>query len=116
MTDPAHTPHQTSGHAIYEELAQTPEFRELRSRYRGFAIPATIAFLVWYFLYVVLSTFAGGFMGTKLIGNINVALVLGLLQFVSTFAIAYVYARYANRKFDPIARDLQARYDREVRR
>lgn len=110
----SHSPHQTSGHAIYEELATTPEFRKLRSRYRGFAIPATVAFLVWYFLYVLLSTFAGGFMAVQVVGNINVALVFGLLQFVSTFLIAYLYSRYANKNFDPIARDLQARYDQEV--
>lgn len=115
MDDSSNTPHQRSGHAIYEELARTPEFRELRSRYRGFAIPATIAFLVWYFLYVLMSIFAGGFMGIKVFGNINVALIFGLLQFVSTFGIAYLYARYANKNFDPIARDLQGRYDREVR-
>lgn len=115
MADSSQSPHQSSGHAIYEELAKTPEFRELRSRYRRFAIPATIAFLAWYFLYVLMSSFAGDFMAIKVIGNINVALVFGLLQFVSTFAIAYFYARYAHKNFDPIARELQARYDREVR-
>ncbi|HEX4977242.1 MAG TPA: DUF485 domain-containing protein [Nocardioides sp.] len=115
MADSSQSPHQSSGHAIYEELAKTSEFRELRSRYRGFAIPATVAFLVWYFLYVLMSSFAGGFMGTKVIGNVNVALIFGLLQFVSTFGIAFFYARYANKNFDPIARDLQGRYDREVR-
>ncbi len=36
-------------------------------------------------------------MGTKLVGNINVALVFGLLQFVSTFLIAWLYSRYADR-------------------
>jgi uncharacterized membrane protein (DUF485 family) len=42
-------------------------------------------------------------MSTKLIGNINVAFVFGILQFVSTFAIAMIYSRYANRKLDPTA-------------
>ena len=111
-----HSPHQSSGHAIYAELAKTDEFRTLRSRYRGFAIPATVAFLAWYFLYVLMSTFAEGFMAVKLVGNINVALVFGLLQFASTFFIAFLYSRHANKNFDPIAADLQARYDREVRR
>jgi uncharacterized membrane protein (DUF485 family) len=115
VADSSQSPHQSSGHAIYEELASTSEFRELRSRYRGFAIPATIAFLVWYFLYVLMSSFAGGFMATKVVGNINIALVFGLLQFASTFAIAFFYSRYAHKNFDPIARDLQGRYDREVR-
>jgi uncharacterized membrane protein (DUF485 family) len=111
-----HSPHQSSGHAIYEELASTEEFKTLKKRYRGFAIPATVAFLLWYFLYVLMSTFAEDFMATKVVGNINVALVFGLLQFASTFLIAYLYSRYANKNFDPIAADLQARYDSEVRR
>jgi uncharacterized membrane protein (DUF485 family) len=42
-------------------------------------------------------------MSIKLVGNINVALVLGLLQFVSTFLIAWYYSRYAAEKLDPIA-------------
>ena len=106
-----HSPHQRSGHAIYDELAKTDEFRTLRSRYRGFAIPATVAFLAWYFLYVLMSTFAEDFMAIQVVGNINVALVFGLLQFVSTFLIAFAYARYMNRNVDPLARALNARYD-----
>ena len=43
---------------MYESLHATDEFRELRRRYRGFAIPWTIAFLVWYLLYVVMSNWA----------------------------------------------------------
>ena len=43
---------------IYDRLHATPEFVELRRRYRGFVFPATVAFLAWYLLYVVLSTWA----------------------------------------------------------
>lgn len=67
----------------------------------------TVAFLAWYLLYVVLSGWARGFMGIKLLGEINVGLVLGLLQFVSTFLIAWTYARHAERKLDPIADKLR---------
>ena len=63
----------------------------------------TIAFLSWYFLYVLMCAFARDFMDTKLFGNINVALMFGLLQFVSTFTIAIAYSRYANSKMDPLA-------------
>ena len=58
----------------------------------------TVALLTWYLLYVVLSAFARGFMSTTLFGNINVALVFGLLQFVTTFGIAVLYSRYADRR------------------
>ena len=101
-------------HEVYENLHATPEFGELRRRYRRFAIPYTIAFLVWYLLYVVMSNWAEDFMNLKLIGNINVALVFGLLQFASTFGIAWLYARHANKEFDPIAEDLERRYNEAV--
>ena len=108
--------HGTSGHAVYEELASSDDFRELRSRYRAFAIPWTLAFLAWYLLYVLMSNYATGFMDTKLVGNINVALVFGLLQFASTFGIAFLYSRHAARRFDPLADRIKARYDAEVGR
>jgi uncharacterized membrane protein (DUF485 family) len=103
--------HQRSDHPIYEELHDSPDFDDLRLRYRRFAIPWTVAFLAWYLLYVIMSNWAHDFMSIKLVGNINVALVFGLLQFVSTFLIAWAYARYMNRHVDPLARALNARYD-----
>jgi uncharacterized membrane protein (DUF485 family) len=95
---------------IYDRLHATPEFAELRHRYRSFVIPATVAFLAWYLLYVVLSNWAGGFMSTQVVGNINVALIFGLLQFVTTFALAWYYAHYSQTKLDPLARQLDAEY------
>jgi len=85
------------------EAQQTPEFAGLRKALRGFVFPTTAAFLVWYALYVILSAYARDFMAHKLIGNINVALVFGLLQFATTFLIAWLYARYADRRLDPVA-------------
>ncbi len=103
-------------HDLYERIHATADFQELRRRYHGFAIPATIAFMVWYLLYALASTFARGFMAIDLIGNINVGLIFGLLQFVSTFTIAWLYSRHANKQLDPIAGRLQRRYEEEVAR
>ena len=96
----------------YERIAATAEFSELRRRYRGFVFPATAAFLVWYLLYVVMSMWAPDFMGTKVVGNINVALVFGLLQFVTTFALAWLYSQYSTRQLDPLARQLTAEFEK----
>ena len=71
--------------------------------------------MTWYLLYVVMSNWATGFMGTEVVGNINVALVFGILQFVSTFFIAWLYGRYMHANVDPIARELEKRYDDELR-
>ncbi|MBM7517281.1 DUF485 domain-containing protein [Nocardioides nitrophenolicus] len=95
---------------VYDELHASPEFTELKRRYRGFVFPATLAFLSWYLLYVVLSNWAGDFMSKQVVGNVNVALVFGLLQFATTFLIAWLYARYSSARLDPLAGELDARY------
>ena len=95
---------------VYDRLHESSEFTELRRRYRGFVIPATVAFLAWYLLYVAMSNWAGDFMAIKVAGNINVALIFGLLQFVTTFGLAWLYSRYSNAKLDPLARNLEQAY------
>ncbi|MCT9929310.1 DUF485 domain-containing protein [Planotetraspora sp. A-T 1434] len=101
--------------SVYEEIQASDQFQELRRRYRSWAFPMTVAFLAWYLLYVVLSGFARGFMGTKLFGNINVALVFGLLQFVSTFLIAWAYSRHAASKLDPLADELRDKVEEKAK-
>lgn len=111
--DPLEPHTQASRHdPIYDELHASPEFAELRRKYQRFIFPVSIAFMLWYLLYVLMSSFAGDFMSRQVVGNINIALVFGLLQFASTFLIAYLYARYANREIDPGARELELRYGR----
>ena len=83
-----------------------PRFAELKRRLFRFVVPATTAFLAWYLLYVLLSAYTRDFMGTVLFGHFNVALVFGLLQFVSTFGIAWAYSHYSSREYDPQAREL----------
>lgn len=95
----------------YTALQQTPEFQSLRRKFRGFVFPMTAFFLVWYFIYVLLSVYAHDFMSQKVFGNINVGLLFGLGQFVTTFAITFIYARWANRELDPMAESLGARLD-----
>lgn len=87
----------------WRRIQEGPEFIQLKKRLRAFIFPMTVLFLGWYLLYVLLADFAHDFMSTKLFGNINVGLVLGLLQFVSTFVITGLYVRYANKNLDPIA-------------
>ncbi len=93
----------------YMAIQDTPEFADLRSRFRRFVFPMTGLFLAWYFMYVLLSTYAPDFMANKLFGNITTGLVLGLLQFVTTFAITMTYTRWADRSFDTAAAELHDR-------
>ncbi|MEO5852453.1 MAG: DUF485 domain-containing protein [Nocardioides sp.] len=109
------SPHTQSERSdpLYDELAATADFKELRKLYRGFVFPATVAFLSWYLLFVILSNWAHDFMSTRLVGNINVALVFGLLQFATTFGLAYLYSRFSNAKLDPLARKLNDQYEKD---
>jgi uncharacterized membrane protein (DUF485 family) len=92
----------------YLAVQRSDEFAGLRKTLRGWVFPMTAAFFIWYALYVILCAYARDFMSTKIVGNINVALVFGLLQFVSTFLIAWLYARFADRKIDPVANHIRA--------
>ena len=103
-------------HAVYERIAGEGDFAELRRRYRRVAFPATIAFMVWYITYVVCNLWARDFMDTQVVGNVNVALVFGLLQFASTFIIAYLYARYSTKNLDPLADKLRDEFESEISR
>jgi uncharacterized membrane protein (DUF485 family) len=96
-----------SGHRFVEVQA-SPEFQELRSRLRRFVFPMSALFLLWYAAYVVLGAFAHDFMATKVWGNVNIGLLIGLGQFLSTFIITGIYVRFANRELDPRAEAIRA--------
>ncbi|GAA5032348.1 DUF485 domain-containing protein [Microbacterium fluvii] len=97
----------------YIAVEESPRFVELKRRQRSFVFPFAVAFLVWYFAFVLLSSFAPEFMAQPVWGAITVGLLLGLGQFVTTFAITMGYVSYANRKLDPIAEEI--RHDLESR-
>jgi uncharacterized membrane protein (DUF485 family) len=105
--DPSAPGAPTSSPVDFTEVQQRPQFQELRKRHRSFVFPMAAAFLLWYFLYVLLADYAHEFMSTPVWGNINIGLLLGLLQFVSTFGITMWYVSYANKRLDPIAEELR---------
>jgi uncharacterized membrane protein (DUF485 family) len=96
---------------VYEQMQASPEFAQLRAKLRRFIFPMSVAFLLWYLAYVLLASYAPDFMAIKVIGNINIGLIFGLLQFVSTFVITTIYVRYANRHLDPAAARLRERIE-----
>ncbi|MBO0896579.1 MULTISPECIES: DUF485 domain-containing protein [Arthrobacter] len=95
----------------FTEVQKSPELQELRKRQRSFIFPMAVVFLLWYFAYVLLADYAHDFMSTQVWGNINIGLILGLLQFVTTFGITMWYVSYANRRMDPIAADLREKLE-----
>lgn len=102
---------RTHSGETYLELQQSPEFGDLRRRHRKFVFPMAGLFLAWYFLYVLLAAYAPDFMSHRVFGNVNVGILLGLGQFVSTFLITILYVRWADREFDPRAQALHDRLE-----
>ena len=99
----------------YEHAHDGADFIELRRRHRSFVFPVAIGFLAWYFLYVLMADYAHDFMSKKVLGNINIGLLFGLLQFVSTFTITTLYVRFADRRLDPLAAQIRDEVEGGVR-
>jgi uncharacterized membrane protein (DUF485 family) len=96
---------------LHERVQASPEFVELRKRLRRFVFPMTALFLLWYLAFVLLVSYERDLMATPVLGGVNLGLVLGLAQFVSTFALTAGYVRYARRRLDPLAAQLHERVE-----
>ncbi|WP_371501877.1 DUF485 domain-containing protein [Kitasatospora sp. NBC_00374] len=101
--------------AVYHDLAQSEAFGRLRRSYRRSAGVLTAIFLTVYLSYVLLSSHAPALMAVRVVGNINAAFALGVLQFVTTFLIAWLYTRHAHSRLDPLADRLRAEFDETTR-
>jgi uncharacterized membrane protein (DUF485 family) len=101
----------TPTEAKYLAAQDSPEFQELRRRYRGWVLPVVAGALAWYFLYVALAAYATDFMARPVLGNVNVGLLLGLAQFASTFAITALYIRFADRVLDPVSTRIRDEFE-----
>lgn len=98
----------------YAAIAQDRRFRLLKRRFHRAALIVAVSFLSWYLLYVLLSAFARGLMALPVFGNVNVAIVLGVLQFASTFLLAWWYSRHARTAVDPLAAQLREELGRQA--
>lgn len=99
----------------FERIQASQNFVDLKKRFRAFAFPMTVAFLVWYFAYVLLSTYAPGAMSVRVLGTLNLGLLLGLAQFATTFLITWLYLRHANKSLDPLARAIRAELEGDTK-
>lgn len=91
----------------YRAVQQSPEFQTLRRTHRNFVFPVLGACLLWYIAYVLLAGYAHDFMSTPVFGSVNVAILLGLAQVVTTFAVTTWYVHFANKRLDPLAAEIR---------
>ncbi len=92
---------------VYRSVQSSLAFQRIRHSYRSFVFPVSGVFLSWYLLYVAAQAAAPGLMRTPVAGPVNVAWLLGLLQFATTFLLTWLYARNARTKRDRAALSLR---------
>jgi uncharacterized membrane protein (DUF485 family) len=95
----------------YEAVRASRDFWTIQRRFGSFVVPTCALLLAWYFLFVIISVFAPGFMRISVFGAVNVGLCFGALQFASTFAIAIGYQRWAKHRLDPLTERLRQRIE-----
>ena len=96
-----------------EAVGRDPEMVELEHRHRRFVWPATVFFLVYYMALNLLAGTSPGLMGTKLFGQFTFGYLFALSQFLMAFVVAWVYARWAATRIDPLATDLREKLHRQ---
>lgn len=93
----------------YAQIATSTDFAALRRRFLRFVVPMTATYLAWYLLFVLLAMYAPGIMAIKVAGDLTFGLVMGGLQFLSTFGLAAWYVRFATDTLDPAAAAIRDR-------
>ncbi len=96
-----------------EAVGRDPEMVELEQRHRRFVWPVTIFFLIYYLALPVLAGTAKDLMGTKVFGDFTFGYLFALSEFLMAFVVAWVYARWAASRMDPLAMDLRDKLHRQ---
>jgi uncharacterized membrane protein (DUF485 family) len=102
---------QTLAHDDWESIERDGEFRELVHRKRNFIIPATIFFIVYYFGFLILVGYFPSVVDVNVIGNINIAYLFALSEFIMAWIITALYVWRAG-LFDSIAQRILERVKR----
>jgi uncharacterized membrane protein (DUF485 family) len=105
---------QVDREAEWLRIERTPAFKELVQKKKGFIIPATIFFLIFYFGLPVLAGFTTVLNGYA-IGSITWAYVYAFAQFAMTWILMHIYVSRANRWDDLVDRARQEAAEGEAR-
>lgn len=91
---PAHE-QTAAGGGSWEKISAMPEYQELLAAKRKFIVPASIFFIVYYFLLPIACGWAPGLMKTEILGKANLAYVFGFSQFIMAWILAGIYVKVA---------------------
>ena len=107
---PGSTPTANDWRGIEEDK----EFRALVHAKRGFIFPATAFFIVYYFALPILVGYWPEAMSRDVVGEVNVAYLFALSQFVMAWVIMAMYVKRA-KVFDEMVERLVTRVRRGTR-
>ena len=79
----------------WQKIASSSDFRELIREKRNFILPATIFFLVYYFGFLVFVGYFPTIAETNVIGNINIAYLSAISEFIMAWLLVFLYVRRA---------------------
>lgn len=91
----------------WDKIAESQDFKLLISRRAKFTIIALLFSFVYYFALPLSVGYFPQIMNQKVTGAINLAYWFALSQFFVAWIIAAIYARVANKSFDPIAEKIR---------
>lgn len=101
-------PSSAAGESQWDRVAAMDEFKQLLKAKTRFVVPATIFFIVYYFLLPVLVGYYPKTMDKRVWGAVNIAYLFALSQFFVSWLIAWLYVRAA-KHFDAYADRILAR-------
>jgi uncharacterized membrane protein (DUF485 family) len=87
------------------------ELAQLEGRHRRLVWPLTGCYLGYYLLLIVLAGYAPGLMRARIMGELTVAYVFALSQFLMVGVAAFVYVRLARAQVDPLVERLHERLE-----
>jgi uncharacterized membrane protein (DUF485 family) len=87
----------------WEGIKRSPEFKELVKQKKAFVLPATIFFLVYYMVFIVLCAYASDLMGERVYEGLTVGYTLALTQFLMVLVLGLLYLKRSANVFDPLA-------------
>ncbi len=74
----------------------------LRRRRRAIVMPLFLLSFLFYVGTLIVLSYGPTMVAQRVSGSINVAYILALMQFVSTFLVAVIYAVLAKKLLDPV--------------
>lgn len=91
----APSPTPVKGTNQWDRVAGMDEFKQLLKSKTKFIVPATIFFIVYYFLLPYLVGYHPQAMDKRVWGSVNIAYLFALSQFFVSWLVAWLYVRAA---------------------